>query len=291
VLGLEGGGAGAGRAIGPAGDELEAARELLHQRALDVLAGADVLVAEDTRRLRQLMEIHAIALAGRPLISYHDRNGAERRPQIAALLAEGRSIAVCSDAGTPLLADPGYRLARLAIEQGHGLTAVPGPCAALAALVLSGLPTDRVLFAGFLPQRQAARRRALAGLAPVPASLVLYESPRRVAGLLADMAATLGPRQAAVARELTKRFEEVRRGDLAALDAAFAGETAPRGEIVVLAGPPEAETAGAAEIDAALEAALAEASPRDAVRAVADRLGLPRRDVYARAMALTRERD
>ena len=259
-------------------------------RALDVLAGADVLLAEDTRRLRQLLEIHGVALAGRPLASYHDRNGAERRPQVAAWLGEGRSVAVCSDAGTPLLADPGYRLARLAIEQGHALTAVPGPSAALAGLVLSGLPTDRFLFAGFLPPRQAARRRALAGLAPVPASLVLYESPRRVAGLLADMAGTLGPRPAAVARELTKRFEEVRRGDLATLAAAFGEEAAPKGEIVVVAGPPDpaaAAEARAGTLDEALATALESESLKDAVRSVCERLKLPRKRVYARALELT----
>jgi len=258
-------------------------------RALDVLARAEILLAEDTRSLRRLMEMHGIAPGDRPLVSYHDRNAPARRPRIAAWLDEGRSLAYCSDAGTPLVSDPGYRLAALAIEGGHPLTAVPGPCAALAALAVSGLPSDRFLFAGFPPPRASARRRALVELAAVPATLILYESPRRLAELLADMAEALGPRPAAIARELTKRFEEVRRGDLATLAAEQAEAGPPRGEVVVICGPP-GPGAGAAEadIDAALETALARMSTRDAAQTVAEQLSLPRRQVYARALALSR---
>jgi 16S rRNA (cytidine1402-2'-O)-methyltransferase len=261
-------------------------------RALDVLARADALAAEDTRTTRRLMDLHGIALGDRPLVSYHDRNGAQRRPQIAAWLAEGRSVAYCSDAGTPLVADPGYRLAQLAIEEGHPLTAVPGASAALTALTLSGLPSDRFLFAGFLPPKSAARRKALAALAGVPATLILYESPRRAAATLADMAAVLGPRPAALARELTKRFEEVRRGDLATLAEALAGAPEPKGELVLLAGPPQDAADGRAEgLDAALIEALAGRSLRDAVQEVSERLGLPRKRVYARALELSEARE
>jgi len=257
-------------------------------RALDVLARADAIAAEDTRQTRKLMEIHGIALGDRTLVSYNDRNGAARRPQIERWLAEGRSVAYCSDAGTPLVADPGYRLVQAAIAGGYPLTAVPGPSAALAALCLSGLPTDRFLFAGFLPPKAAARRRARAELAAVPATLILYESPRRLADCLADMAAVLGDRPAAVARELTKRFEEVRRGSLEGLAAEQAEAEPPRGEVVVLAGPPVAGETAPEDLDAALADALARESVKDAAREVADRLGLPRRVVYARALELAR---
>ena len=261
-------------------------------RALDVLARADAIAAEDTRRTRRLMDIHGIALGERPFVSYHDRNGAARRPQIEAWLAEGRSVAYCSDAGTPLVADPGYRLARLAIEGGHKMTAVPGPSAVLAALSLSGLPTDRFLFAGFLPPKAGARHGALMELKGVPATLVFYESPRRLAGALADMEAVLGAREAAVARELTKRFEEVRRGPLPELAGAYAAQEAPKGEIVVVVAPPDpgaqAEESEAA-LDDALAAALETQSVKDAAKEVSARLGLPRKTVYARALELTRE--
>jgi 16S rRNA (cytidine1402-2'-O)-methyltransferase len=258
-------------------------------RALDVLARADAIAAEDTRQTRKLMDIHGIALAGRKLVSYHDRNGAERRPQIIGWLNEGLSVAYCSDAGTPLVADPGYRLAEAAIAEGQALTAIPGASAVLTALSLSGLPSDRFLFAGFQPPRQAARRKALAELAGVPATLIFFESPRRLAAALADMEATLGgTRQAAVARELTKKFEEVRRGPLAELAADYAGQT-PKGEIVILVGPPDPAVVlqeNTASLDGELAVALATLSVKDAARAVAAQLGLPRREVYARALEL-----
>ena len=257
-------------------------------RALDILARADAIAAEDTRETRKLMEIHGISLGRRPMVSYHDRNGRARRPQILAWLAEGRSVAYCSDAGTPLIADPGYRLAAEAAAGGFGLTAAPGASALLAALSLAGLPTDRFLFAGFLPPKSMARRRVLDEIAKVPATLVFYESPRRLAASLADMAAVLGgQRQAAVARELTKRFEEVRRGTLDDLAQAYADEGAPKGEVVAVIGPPDGAPApDAASLDTALAEALARASVKDAAREVAERLKLPRREVYARALEL-----
>lgn len=260
-------------------------------RALDVLRSADILAAEDTRNTRRLLAIHGIARPAGRLVAYHDHNGATQRPRLLAALEAGRSVALVSDAGTPTLADPGFRLAREATAAGHAVTAVPGASALLAALSVAGLPTDRFLFAGFPPPRAGARRRWLGELAAVPATLILYESPRRLAGCLADMAAVLGDgRPAAVCRELTKRFEETRRGSLATLAAHYAAAGEPRGEIVVLAGPPlEAPPDGEA-LDAALAAALARGSVRDAAFEVAAALGLPRREVYARALELARER-
>jgi 16S rRNA (cytidine1402-2'-O)-methyltransferase len=259
-------------------------------RALDVLTAADVLAAEDTRNTRRLLTIHGVRRPqGGQLVPYHDHNGAAQRPRLLAALAEGRSVALVSDAGTPLVADPGYRLAAEAIAAGHPVTALPGASAALAALAVAGLPTDRFLFAGFPPPRSAARRRALAELAAVQGTLVFYESPRRLAASLADMAATLGAdRPAAVCRELTKRFEETRRGTLGALAAEYAAAPEPRGEVVVLVGPPAVQAASGEALDAALAGALPGRSVRDAAEAVAAELGLPRRQVYARALALGR---
>lgn len=257
-------------------------------RALDVLAAADILAAEDTRQTRKLLDIHGIRRDARSILPYHDHNGPAQRPRLLAALAEGRSVALVSDAGTPLVADPGYRLATEAIAAGHAVHAVPGASALLAALAVAGLPTDRFLFAGFLPPRAAARDRALESLAAVPATLVFYESPRRLGASLAAMARTLGAqRGCAVCRELTKRFEEVRRGALAELAAAYAVDI-PKGEIVVVVGPPVPAETDATALDAALAAALEAASVKDAAAQVAATLGLPRRAVYARALELTR---
>ncbi|PZQ46966.1 MAG: 16S rRNA (cytidine(1402)-2'-O)-methyltransferase [Rhodovulum sulfidophilum] len=254
-------------------------------RALDILAGADILAAEDTRRTRHLLDIHGIRRDARGLVPYHDHNGAQQRPRLLAALAEGRSVALVSDAGTPLVADPGYRLAVEAIAAGHKVHAAPGASALLAALAVAGLPTDRFLFAGFAPPKQAARLRFLGELAAVPATLVFYESPRRLAEALAAMAEVFGgDRAAAVCRELTKRFEETRRGTLGDLARAYADEPDPKGEIVVLIGPPVAGEVGEADLDAALDAALARLSVKDAAAEVARALGLPRRVVYARAL-------
>ena len=219
---------------------------------------------------------------------YHDHNGAAQRPRLLAALAEGRSVALVSDAGTPLVADPGYRLAVEAIAAGHAVQAVPGASALLAALSVAGLPSDRFLFAGFLAPRQAARRRTLMELATVPATLVFYESPRRLATSLADMAAVLGDRRAAVCRELTKRFEETRHGSLSELAAHYAASGEPKGEIVVVVGPPAAATPEAGDVDAALVEALTRLSVKDAAAEVAARLGMPRRQAYARALELSR---
>jgi 16S rRNA (cytidine1402-2'-O)-methyltransferase len=261
-------------------------------RALDILARADAIAAEDTRQTRKMMGMHGIALAGRRMISYNDRNGAERRPRILAWLRDGMSVAYCSDAGTPLVADPGYRLAEMAVAEGLGLTAIPGASAVLTALSLAGLPTDRFLFAGFLPPKRGARKKTLGELAMVPATLVFYESPRRLANALADMAEMLGgQRPAAVARELTKKFEQVRRAPLDELAAQYAAEDAPRGEVVVLIGPPDAAVAHArnvSSLDDTLAEALLTLSVKDAARAVAARLDLPRREVYARALELAK---
>ena len=257
-------------------------------RALDVLAGADALAAEDTRETLKLMEIHGIARAGRPVVAYHDRNGPAQRPRIMGWLAEGKSVAFCSDAGTPLVADPGYRLAESAIAEGYAVTALPGASAVLAGLTLSGLPTDRFLFAGFLPPKSAARRRMLADLAQTPATLVFFESPQRTPATLADMAEVLGrERPAALARELTKRFETVRRDTLGALAEALAAEGPPRGEVVLVVGRAEgAEEVSAETLDEALRTAIETMSVKDAARETAARLGLPRRDVYARALEI-----
>jgi len=261
-------------------------------RALDVLARADVLACEDTRRTRQLMMIHGIGVGDRPIISYHDRNGAARRPRIVSWLQQGMSVAYASDAGTPLVSDPGFRLVEAAHEGGHGVHAVPGPSAVLAALTVAGLPSDRFLFLGFLAPRQAARRRALEEIADLRATLIAFEAPHRAGATLSDMADILGPdRQGAIVRELTKKFEEVRRGRLGELVAELQ-ETGPvRGEVVLLAGPPSAEGAATAEdLDAALAEAMEMQSLKEAVSTVARRLGLPRREVYARALEISGRR-
>lgn len=255
-------------------------------RGLDILAGAEVIAAEDTRTLRHLMEIHGIALGDRPLIAYHDHNGPAARPRILRALAEGRSVAYASEAGTPLVADPGYQLARAAIAAGHAVHAAPGPSAVLAALTVSGLPTDRFLFAGFPPATGAARQRWLAEIADAPATTVFYESPKRVGELLANLVQSFGgEREAAVCRELTKRFEEVTRGTLTVLAAEFAGK-AVKGEIVVVVDRAEPKATDAATLEASLRRALAQSSLKDAVAAVAEALDLPRREVYQAALKL-----
>lgn len=262
-----------------------AARDVtLH--VLDALRHADVIAAEDTRRAQTLMTIHGIRRGGRRLVPYHDHNGAAQRPDLLARIEAGQSVVCISDAGTPLVADPGWRLAREAIDKGLMVRALPGASALLAALSVSGLPTDRFMFAGFLPPKQAARKEALSELAPIRATLVFYESARRLSALLADMMAILGPdRDASVSRELTKKFEETRRGTLVELAESFA-DGPPRGEIVVCVGPPPERKTDEADLDAILTEALKTQKTADAARAVAAQLGLPRRDVYARALAI-----
>jgi len=255
-------------------------------RALDLLASADVLAAEDTRTLRHLMEIHGVALNDRPLVAYHDHNGAAVRPRLLRALKEGKSVAYASEAGTPLIADPGFQLARAAIAEGFAVLAAPGPSAVLAALTVSGLPSDRFLFAGFPPAGAGDRARFLAELGQVPATLILYESPKRINRLLTEMADAFGKdRLAAVCRELTKRFEDVSRGTLGELAEAFAGR-AVKGEIVVLVDRPGDRVVDGASIEAALRDALAHGSVKDAAAEVAAALNLPRKEVYRMALQL-----
>ena len=252
-------------------------------RALQTLAAADLIVCEDTRVTRILAERYGL---GAPLLAYHEHNAARQRPRILAALAEGKRVALVSDAGTPLVSDPGYRLVGEAAAAGHRVIPIPGASALLAALVVAGLPTDTFLFAGFLPQKAGARQKRLAALKPVPATLVFYESPRRLADALADMAAALGDRPAAVARELTKTFETVRRGTLASLARDYAAEEAPKGEIVVVVGPPGEEAPDQADVDALLAGLLERGGVRAAADEAAALTGLPRRDLYRRALAL-----
>jgi 16S rRNA (cytidine1402-2'-O)-methyltransferase len=255
-------------------------------RALATLAGADVIACEDTRVTRKLLDRYGIAT---PQTPYHDHNAATVRPKLIARLADGAAIALVSDAGTPLISDPGYKLVRAAQEAGHPVTALPGPSAVLAALTVAGLPTDQFLFVGFLPPREAARRARIAELARVPASLVLYESGPRLAATLADLAAGLGEREAAVCRELTKLHEEVRRAPLASLAQSLAADEV-RGEIVLVIAPPsEAAQFSAADTDTLLRQALTRVSLKDAVGEVADATGLPRREIYQRALTLAKE--
>lgn len=262
-------------------------------RALAVLERAEVIACEDTRVTGKLLKAHGIAT---PMTPYHEHNAERARPTLLKRLRRGAAVALLSDAGTPLISDPGYKLVRACVEAGLKVTVVPGASAPLAALLLSGLPTDRFFFAGFLPTKGAARRRTLSELAGVRATLVFFESPRRLSAALADMADILGCRRAAVARELTKMFEEVRRATLAELAAHYRAAGAPKGEVVVVVAAPEKPAsrdspadqagAGARDLDRRLSAALEQASVRDAAAAIAAATGLPRRRVYARALAL-----
>src|SRR6516164_6015772 len=253
-------------------------------RALQALAGADLIACEDTRVTRKLLDRYAIAT---PLTPYHDHNAAKARPALLRRLAGGGAIALVSDAGTPLISDPGFKLARAAQEAGHLVTALPGASAVLTALSVAGLPTDQFFFAGFLPPKAAARRARIAELAPLPATLILFESGPRIAASLADLAAGLGAnREAALCRELTKLHEEVRRGKLASLAQACAGAEL-RGEIVVVIAPPQAPVQmGAAESEGLLREALERLSLKDAVAEVAQLTGKRRREIYQSALAL-----
>ncbi len=255
-------------------------------RALDILASADVLAAEDTRTLRHLMEIHGIPLGDRPLVACHDHNEAQVSPRILKAITEGKSIAYASEAGTPMVSDPGFPLARAVIAEGLSVTAAPGPSAALCALTVAGLPTDRFLFAGFAPSQKSARRTFLQGLAPIEATLVLYESPKRINQILEDCCDILGEgRKIALCRELTKRFEEVIRGTVAEVRQAIAGRDL-KGEIGLEIGRGEQAASDAATIEAALDRALEQMTVKDAASAVAEAFALPRREEYQ--MALTR---
>ena len=253
-------------------------------RAVEVLSAADLVACEDTRVSGGLMTRLGL---DRPLMPYHEHNAEKARPQLISRLKEGQVVALISDAGTPLVSDPGYRLVRACVAEGIHVTALPGASAVVTALQLSGLPNDRFLFGGFLPSKAAARRHALRDLAQVPATLMFYESPNRLGASLADMAAVLGSREAAVARELTKLHEEVARGDLFELANRYA-EQPPKGEVVVVVAPPDdARPPSIEELDQQLRAAVAEGcSVKDAAALVAAETGHARRDVYARALRL-----
>jgi 16S rRNA (cytidine1402-2'-O)-methyltransferase len=256
-------------------------------RALSVLRGVDRIFCEDTRVTARLLARYRITT---PLGLYHDHNAEQARPAVLAALRRGERVALVSDAGTPLVSDPGYKLVRAATGENLPVTAIPGPSAALTALILSGLPPDAFLFAGFLPTRQAARRRALDRWSALDTTLVFFESTARLAGCLADMAEVLGNRQAAVARELTKLHEEIRRGRLADLAAHYRNAGPPRGEAVVVVGPPEPGRPDQAAIDTRLRAALADHGVRDAAAQLALETGLPRTELYRRALAIRGER-
>lgn len=251
-------------------------------RALDVLTAADIILCEDTRTSSKLMQLYGITTKR---MAYHEHNAAAMRPRILDWLTEGKALALISDAGTPLISDPGMPLVRAAREAGHYVTAVPGASAPITALSIAGLPTDRFLFAGFLSSKQVARRRSLAELAPLAASLVFFESAKRLPALLADIGEIFPNRTICVARELTKKFEEVVSGTSEALSAHFEAQ-APRGEFVVMVAPGDKETASVDDIAAMLLDALETMSRRDAVQAVAEMSGHPRKEVYAQALAL-----
>ncbi|CRL13055.1 16S rRNA (cytidine(1402)-2'-O)-methyltransferase [Phaeobacter italicus] len=256
-------------------------------RALDVLASADVIAAEDTRSLRKLMEIHGVPLNNRHIVAYHDHSGAGARAKLLAALDDGQSVAYASEAGMPLIADPGYDLSRAAAEAGHLVTVAPGPSAALAALTLAGLPTDAFFFAGFLPNASGARRKRLEELAAVPGTLIFYESPKRVAASLRDMAEVLGDRPAALCRELTKKFEEIRRDSLATLATGL--EDAPvKGEIVVLVDRHRGDSVSDGDLDTDLRAALQGNSVKDAAAIVAEMHNMPRRKIYQLALEIAK---
>ena len=255
-------------------------------RALELLAGADIIACEDTRVTRKLTERYGITT---PLTPYHEHNAAEARPKLLARLVDGQAVALVSDAGTPLISDPGYKLVRAACEAGHAVTALPGASAVLTALSVAGLPTDHFFFEGFLPPRQGARQKRIAALANVPATLVLFESGPRIAAALADLAATLGTRAAAICRELTKLHEEVKRSDLVTLAQEYSKGAETRGEFVIVVAPSPDGDETADNIDDLLRQALTRVSVKDAVGEVALATGRSRREVYQRALVLARE--
>lgn len=259
-------------------------------RALDVLNAADLLAAEDTRTLRHLMSIHGIALRGRRIVAYHDHNADRARPVILSAIAEGRSVAYCSDAGTPLVADPGFRLSRDVAEADGRVHAVPGASALLAALTVAGMPTDRFLFAGFAPSQRGARRRWLDRQARIDATVVMFESPRRIKDMLRDLCEIDEERDIAICRELTKKFEEVLRGSASSLADSIPDEGL-RGEIVVVMAPARDEAADDDAVRRALAERLDRMTLRSAAAEVAAAAGRPRKDVYRMALAMQEERD
>ena len=255
-------------------------------RGLDILASADLIAAEDTRTARKLMEIHGVALNGRKVVAFHDHSGEGAVARLVEDIKGGKSVAYVSEAGTPLVADPGYELGRAVIAEGLPVISAPGASAVLAALTVSGLPTDRFAFVGFLPAAKTQRETEIAGLRDVPFTLVFYESPKRVGEMLGNLRDILGEgRQAVVCRELTKKFEEVMRGDLGTLAADFADRQV-KGEIVVLVGRGGATNVADADVTEALREAMKTMRVKDAATVVAGALGLPRRQVYQMALSL-----
>lgn len=251
-------------------------------RALELLAIADLILCEDTRVTAKLLSHYGIS---KPTLSYNDHNGEGRRPRIMEALAQGQRIALVSDAGTPLVSDPGYKLALEVRAAGHYVTALPGASSVLTALCLSGLPTDRFFFAGFLPAKSGACKKELAALAAIPATLVFFESARRLPDTLALMAEILGEREATVARELTKLFEESRTGTLADLAAHYEKEGPPKGEVVIVVGAGHAQQElSADDISQQLETLLLTHSVKEAAALLAQKTGLPRKELYALAL-------
>jgi 16S rRNA (cytidine1402-2'-O)-methyltransferase len=253
-------------------------------RALQCLAAADVIACEDTRVTRKLLERYGIVT---PLTPYHEHNATVARPKLLDRIAAGGAVALVSDAGTPLVSDPGYKLVRAVQESGHMVTALPGASALLTALTVGGVPNDRFFFEGFLPAKQGQRRTRIAELAHVQVTLVFFETGPRLADALADLAAGLGARDAAVCRELTKLHEEVRRSSLEDLAGVYAGDAERRGEFVLVVGPPsDVQQEGDGDVEALLRRALERVSMKDAVSEVALATGRPRREIYQRALAL-----
>jgi 16S rRNA (cytidine1402-2'-O)-methyltransferase len=256
-------------------------------RALEGLKSADLIACEDSRVTGKLL---AAAGIEKPLLPYHDHNAESMRPKLLARIAAGERVALVSDAGTPLISDPGYKLVRAAVEAGLAVTMLPGPSAPIMALALSGLPSDRFLFGGFLPAKSKQRREAIAESARAPVTLIFFETAPRLVESLKDLLAVLGDRKAAVARELTKLFEEVRRDQLSALIAHYEQAGAPKGEIVIVVGPPEEERASEQDVDTLLRQALQRMSVKDAAATVAAATGAPKRAVYARALEIAGEK-
>lgn len=256
-------------------------------RALNLLKTADTILCEDTRMTAKLLMIHGISR--KKTVAYHEHNAEKMRPRVLQKLQDGEIVVLVSDAGTPLINDPGYKLVRDCAEMGLPYTSAPGASSVITAMVLSGLPSDRFLYLGFLPNKSAARIKTLEEIKAVRATLIVLESPRRVAACLKDMAVTLGNREACVTRELTKKFEEIRRAPLPELALQYEEENV-RGEVVLVIGPPDdtKEETSAEDLDSLLENAMARLSLRDAVAEVVDATGLKKRDVYNRALELTK---
>jgi 16S rRNA (cytidine1402-2'-O)-methyltransferase len=255
-------------------------------RALDVLAQAELILCEDTRVSAKLLSHYGVHA---PTLSYNDHNGSQRRPAIMQALKEGKRVALVSDAGTPLISDPGYKLVKEVVDEGVYVSVLPGASSVLAALCIAGLPTDRFFFAGFLPAKQEACRKAIRELKSVPATLVVFESARRLPEALALLAQELGNREAAVTRELTKLFEEARRGTLSELAAIYEKEGEPKGEVVLVIGPPQEEMTSDTDIEHSLAKLLATHSVKEAASIVAEQSGRPRKDVYTLALKLVKD--